>query len=186
VGQSAIPLRQRLHAEIAAFGVVGAICLISDIVLFNFFAFGVGMSPVLAKSVGVVITGVMAFFGHRYVTFRHRSGGGVGREVPVFAGVTVVTVVLSLLPLVVARHTLGITSVFWLNAANLLGIALGTVARYLAYRGMVWKEVPATDPIIVSGSDTSSPGRPLGNDRSPREQVGSRRLLEVQHELIRE
>jgi putative flippase GtrA len=185
VGQSSIPLRQRLHAEIAAFGVVGAICLISDVVLFNVFAFGVGMPPVLAKSVGVVITGAMAFFGHRYVTFRRRSGGGVGREVPMFVGVTVVTVFLSLLPLVVARHMLGISSVFWLNTANLLGIGLSTVVRYFAYRGMVWKEAPATDPINLSGTDPSL-RRSVGDDRVPRHQVGSGRLLEVQHELIRE
>jgi putative flippase GtrA len=186
VGRSSTPLRQRLHAEIAAFGVVGAICLISDIVLFNLFAFGMGMPPVVAKSIGLVITGVMAFFGHRHVTFRHRTGGGVGREVPVFVGVTVATVALSLLPLVVARHMLGITSVFWLNVANLLGIALGTVARYVAYRGVVWKDLPTLVPVSNSGSDGSSGSGLVVDGGGSGHQVGSRRPLEVQHELVRE
>src|SRR5581483_3347749 len=106
----------------------------------NFFAFTVGLTPVLAKAVDMVITGVMAFFGHRMWTFRHRHGGGAQREVTMFTVVTVASVALSLLPLVVARHWIGTSSVFWLNIANLVGIVLGTAARYVTYKGLVWKD----------------------------------------------
>ena len=181
-------LPRRLVAELAAFGTVGAICLIADVVLFNVFAFVVGMTPVLAKCVGLVITGLMAYFGHRHVTFRHRHGGGYRRELPRFVAVTVVTVVLSLLPLYLARHVAGLTSVLALNVANIVGIALGTAARYLAYRFFVWTHLHEGDAASgvaptapVSGGGVVAAGSDISLD-DPR----GRGLLEVQHELVRE
>jgi putative flippase GtrA len=171
-------LLQRLHPELGVFGVVGGICLVTDVVLFNVFVFELGMPAVLAKAVDMVITGVMAYFGHRFVTFRHRTGGGVRREVPAFIAVTLASVVLGLLPLVVVRHLLGVTTFFWLNIANLAGIALGTAARYVTYRSVVWKHLPV-DP--ASGSRAIVVAEPAGA-----RQVGSRGLLEMEHELVGE
>jgi putative flippase GtrA len=171
-------LWQRLHAELAAFGVVGGICLATDLVLFNVFAFKLGITPVLAKAIDMVITGVMAFFGHRFITFRHRDGGGIRREVPVFVAVTLASVALGLLPLVIVRHGLGLTSVLALNVANLLGIALGTAARYVSYRGVVWKH----DPQTSAGSVVQLPI--VDSTRS--HQVTRGRLLEMQDELVGE
>ena len=155
-------LKRFVRAEFAVFGVVGAACLVGDIVFFNVFAFEVGMAPLVAKSVSLVITGAMAFFGHRHLTFRGRAGGGYRREVPLFALVTLVTVVLSLLPLYAARHMAGLTSVWWLNIANLVGIALGTAARFGAYRGVVWSRV---EPVVVPDAATPVVVAPLASAR---------------------
>ena len=169
---------KRLLAELAAFGFIGVVCLISDIVLFNLLAFGLGLPLLVAKSIGMVITGTMAYFGHRHVTFRHREGGGHSREVPVFALVTVAPVALSLLPIYVVRE-LGSTSVVWLNVANLTGIALGTVTRYLAYRTFVWSDVPEAVP--ASGRGAGLRGEGLAGDHP-----GHLRRLEVDYELVGE
>jgi putative flippase GtrA len=152
VHRAVLLLKRSLRAEFAVFGSVGAACLVGDIVFFNLFAFQVGMTPLVAKSVSMVITGAMAFFGHRHLTFRDRAGGGYRREVPLFVLVTLATVVLSLLPLYAARHLAGLDSVLWLNIANLVGIALGTVARYGAYRGLVWSR---TESAPRSEGDTA-------------------------------
>jgi len=152
VRRAVLLLKRLLRAEFAVFGSVGAACLIGDVVFFNVFAFQVGMTPVVAKCVSMVITGAMAFFGHRHLTFRGRAGGGYRREVPMFVLVTLATVFLSLLPLYAARHLAGFTSVLWLNIANLVGIALGTAVRYGAYRGLVWSRTEA-----VAGPDGVAP-----------------------------
>jgi putative flippase GtrA len=132
-------IRRVMLAELAVFGVVGVACLVADIVLFNAFAFGLGLNPVTAKALGLLITGAMAFFGHRHITFRHRRRpGAVRHELVRFTAATIATVLLSLLPLYLARHLLGMTSVLALNIANVVGIALGTSVRYLAYRYLVW------------------------------------------------
>jgi putative flippase GtrA len=139
-------LRHRLTAELATFGLVGGVCLVTDIVLFNVLAFGVGIAPVLAKAVTMLVTGTMAFIGHRTVTFRHRQGAGLGREAVLFAAVTAASLVAGLAPIWLVRSGLGHSGPLWLNAANLVGIALGSGVRYLAYRHVVWGEDPATDP----------------------------------------
>lgn len=183
-------LRQRLAVELAAFGVIGAVCLVSDIVLFNVFTFGAGLSPVAAKSVGMVITGTMAFFGHRHVTFRHHRGEqSYRREVTMFTVATVLTVLLSLLPLFVAKTIVHTHDVVMLNGANLLGIALGTLARYLAYRNVVWAAAPVSDGIDLgsgapSGSGASTSG--VVDEAVASDDARARRLLELQHELVRE
>jgi putative flippase GtrA len=180
---SARLLRQRLAMELTAFGVIGAVCLVSDIVLFNVFTFGAGMSPVAAKSVGMVITGTMAFFGHRHVTFRHHRGDqSYRREVTLFVVATLLTVLLSLLPLFVAKNVVQTHDVVLLNGANLLGIALGTLVRYLAYRNVVWA-APASVAV-----DLGSSGSPAGvvDEAVAGENARARRLLELEHELVRE
>lgn len=182
MGSAWSPLPRRLYRELAAFGLVGAVCLAADVGLFNALAFGVGLTPVVAKLIGLVITGLMAFFGHRHITFRDRHGGGYGREVSRFLVATVATVVLSLVPLYVARHLLGITSVVGLNVANLVGIALGTIARYLAYRYMVWVH---THPQQAPRGELC--GRVLTVVDGPAtHELGNGGLLEVQHELVGE
>jgi putative flippase GtrA len=187
---------RRLYAELAAFGVVGAACLVADIALFNALAFGAGLNPVLAKLLGLVITGLMAFFGHRHITFRHRHGGGYGREVSRFLASTVATVILSLVPLYVARHLAGITTIVGLNVANLIGVGLGTVARYLAYRHIVWVHVGSDEPVgeAVAASwvadDQPGSGRPevaAGARASlPRNERGTGGVLQLQDELVGE
>src|SRR4051794_1557213 len=180
-------LSRRLYAELATFGLVGAVCLAADILLFNLFAFGLGMAPVRAKALQLVITAVIAFFGHRHVTFRHRHGGGYRREVSTFLTSTAATVLLSLAPVWAARHVLGITSVLGLNVANLIGIGLGTAVRYLSYRYVVWiHDHPAQqlgEPFVVDERPGSGAGGAV--DGLAREHRRGR-LLEVQDELIRE
>lgn len=131
-------LQHRLFAELATFGLVGGLCLVTDIVLFNVLAFGVGMLPELAKAITMAVTAAMAFVGHKTVTFRHRRGRGLRHEVPMFTAVTVLSLVAGLGPLWLVRQADGMGGPIWLNAANLVGIALGTVVRYVAYRKVVW------------------------------------------------
>jgi putative flippase GtrA len=184
---------RRLYAELAAFGVVGAACLVADIALFNALAFGAGLNPVLAKLLGLVATGLMAFFGHRHITFRHRHGGSYGREVSRFLASTVATVILSLVPLYVARHVAGITSVVGLNVANLVGIALGTVARYLAYRHIVWVHAGSDEPVgeavaasWVGEDDAGSGSAEAAAASLSGDQRGTGGVLQLQDELVRE
>lgn len=138
-------LRHRLTAELATFGLVGGICLVTDIALFNVLAFGAGVAPLLAKAITMIVTGTMAFVGHRKVTFRHRRGAGLGREAAMFTAVTAASLVTGLAPIWLVRSGLDHTDPVWLNAANLVGIALGSGVRYLAYRHVVWSDDPSVE-----------------------------------------
>jgi putative flippase GtrA len=135
-------LRHRLTAELAPFGAIGALCLVTDIVLFNLLVFRVGVDAVPAKAATMVVTGVMAFVGHRHVTFRHRQGNGLVHEAALFTIVTAVSLLAGLAPIWFVGSVLDQSSALWLNAANLLGIGLGAVIRFLAYRHVVWAQGP--------------------------------------------
>jgi putative flippase GtrA len=141
-------LRHRLAAELATFGLVGAICLATDIVLFNVLVFGADLAPVPAKIITMAITGTMSFFGHRHVTFRGRKGAGLSSEVFQFTALTALSLVAGLAPLWLVRNVADLGGPIWLNAANIVGIALGAGLRYVAYRQVVWAQAP-----VVAASD---------------------------------
>ncbi len=136
-------MRSSRLGELVAFGLVGGACLVIDVVMFNVLAFAVGLLPELAKGLTMLVTGTLAFIGHRQVTFRHRRGRGVAHEVPLFTVVTLFSLAAGLAPIWLVRAVMGLDGPLWLNAANIVGIALGAVARYLAYRHVVWG-VPRT------------------------------------------
>jgi len=146
-------LRHRLVAELAAFGVVGGLCLATDIILFNVLVFGAGMAPVPAKALTMVVTGTMAFVGHRHVTFRHRRRLGISWEAPLFVAVTALSLVAGLAPLWLTRNVANLDGPLWLNAANLVGIAIGTVLRYVAYRHIVWTD----SAVPIAESEAATP-----------------------------
>jgi putative flippase GtrA len=160
-------LRHRLVAELAAFGFVGGLCLATDIILFNVLVFGAGMAAVPAKALTMVVTGTIAFVGHRHVTFRHRRRLGISWEAPLFVAVTGLSLVAGLAPVWLARHVADLDGPVWLNAANLVGIAIGTVLRYMAYRHIVWSDSDV--PVAESEAATSEAATPVaGPARSAR------------------
>ena len=111
----------------------------------------------LAKAVTMLVTGTMAFIGHRKVTFRHRQGAGLGREVVLFTAVTAASLVCGLAPIWLVRSGLDHTGPLWLNAANLVGIALGS-----------WRPLPGVPARGLgrgardraAGHGDAAPGRP--------------------------
>ena len=163
-----------LVAQVATFGVVGLVCLLTDIGLFNGLVFGLGRPPLEAKCWALLVTSSMAYLGHRQLTFRDRRGAGHRQDIARFAALTLLTTGLSLAPLYVAR-TIDGTGVVWLNAANLVGIAMGAAVRFVGYRSLVWSQAAQ----LGDGSV------PLGSALA-RDDVRRLGLLEMQDELVGE
>ena len=68
-------LRRRFEAllrEVGKFGVVGAICYVIDVGLFNVIRSQTGQ-PILATTVSGLIAMTVAFIGNRYWTWRDRD-----------------------------------------------------------------------------------------------------------------
>ncbi len=149
-------VRHRLAAELATFGLVGAVCLVTDIVVFNVLVFGADLAPVPAKIITMAITGTMSFVGHRHVTFRGRKGAGLSAEVVQFTALTALSLLAGLAPLWLVRNVADLGGPVWLNAANIVGIALGAVLRYVAYRQVVWAQPPVADASEPTVPATSS------------------------------
>jgi putative flippase GtrA len=131
-----------LLKELSAFGVVGAVCFILDIALFQLLYAHVGLGAVTAKLLATLVSMTVAYFAHRYWSFSHRARTGLRREYLLFVVVNGLTLLLNVGGIALVRYPLGQESALVLQAANVAGIAVGTVIRYLSYRRWVF---PAHD-----------------------------------------
>jgi putative flippase GtrA len=139
-----------VYREIAKFGAVGAIAFVVDFGVFNLLRSGIiggehGLAekPLTAKTISVIIATIVAWLGNRYWTFRHRRRASRRREFALFGIMNVGGLAISLACLGVSHYVLGLTSALADNiAGNVLGLGLGTLFRFWAYRRFVFTEEP--------------------------------------------
>jgi putative flippase GtrA len=136
-----------LVKELSAFGVVGGVCFVLDLTLFQVLYAEVGVGAVTSKLIAAVVSTTAAFLGHRFWSFSHRSHTRLHRDYARFVLVNVATLLLSLAVVAVVRYPLGQESALVLQAANVASIALGTVVRFVAYRAWVFpaRATPVAD-----------------------------------------
>jgi putative flippase GtrA len=141
-----------LH-ELAKFGVVGAVAYLVDFITFNALRSGaLSEKPLTAKLISTVLATTVAYFGNRQWTFRHRERQGMRKEYSLFFGFNAVGLAIALGCLGISHYLLDLTSPLADNvSANLIGMALGTVFRFWAYRRFVFvqAERPAAEPVLV-------------------------------------
>lgn len=136
---------QLLVRELGAFGVVGGVAFVIDVSLFQLFYAHLGTGAVTAKLLATLASMTVAYVGHRYWSFSHRSRDGVRREYLFFVLVNGMALLVGLGVVAFVRYPLGQESALVLQLANLVSIAVGTVIRYLLYRRWVFN-APRADP----------------------------------------
>jgi putative flippase GtrA len=143
----------RISKELGSFGSIGAIAFVIDVGVFNLLrtwtVLGLldepllGSSPLAAKFVSVVVSTLFAYFGNRYITYRHRLDHEGAHPAPVqltaFVLTNAVTLGVSWLVLWFTHYVLGMTSALADNiSGNVVGTGIGTVLRFFAYRYLVF------------------------------------------------
>ena len=167
-----------VYREMLKFGTVGAVAFVVDVGLFNLLTTtlwpGDGGGPLdghekIAKIVSASIATVVAWLGNRYWSFRHRRRTSRSREFTAFALMNVVAMGIAVLCLTVSHDVLGFTSHLADNiSGNVVGIGLGTLFRFWAYRTFVFTqfidpegrdrvEDPAALPLPVVDSTVVDP-----------------------------
>jgi putative flippase GtrA len=135
-----------LYREIAKFGAVGAIAFVVDFGVFNLMRTGIiggehGLAekPLTAKTISVLAATIVAWLGNRYWTFRHRRRASARREFVLFGVMNIGGLIISLACLGFSHYLLGLTSTLADNiAGNVIGLGLGTLFRFWAYRQLVF------------------------------------------------
>jgi putative flippase GtrA len=135
-------LRARV-GELAKFGSVGAVSFVVDIGVFNLLRFGPGDvlhdKPITAKVISVTLATLVAWIGNRQWTFSERRSQNMTRELVGFAVINVGGMLIAIGCLWFSHYVLGLTSGLADNiAANVVGLVLGTIFRYFAYRHLVF------------------------------------------------
>jgi putative flippase GtrA len=177
-----------VYREMLKFGAVGAFAFVVDVGLFNLLTtdlwFGSGSPPLdghekIAKLISASTATVVAWLGNRYWSFRHRRQSSRGREFLTFVLMNVIAMAIAVACLAVSHDVLGFTSSLADNiSGNIIGIGLGTLFRFWAYRTFVFTqfidpegrdraENPHAEPLEP---DLPAPARPLP--------LGTRRTVE--------
>jgi putative flippase GtrA len=144
-----------LYRELLKFGAVGAIAFVVDIGVFNLLRNDIivdlGHKPLTAKTISVFVATIVAWVGNRYWTFRRRRRASRQREFALFALMNVGGLGIALACLGLSHYVLGLTSALADNiAGNVIGLGLGTLFRFWAYRRLVF----------TAGGDLNTPEAP--------------------------
>ena len=142
-----------LYREMIKFGIVGAVAFVVDLGLFNILRntvlSGYGNGPlsraVIATVISAAVATCVAWVGNRMWTFRHRRNRPVHHEALLFALTNGVALLIQAACVGVSHHDLRQESLVAENIAKLVGIALGTLFRFWAYRRFVFSEEPLQD-----------------------------------------
>jgi len=144
-----------LLRQLAAFGAVGLVGLVVDVGLFNLLRATV-IAPdsftgavLVAKIVSTTAAIAVNWAGNRYWSFAAERTAAPGREMLGFFVVSVAAMVVPLTCLFVSHAVLGFTSVLADNiSSNVIGLALGAVARFWLYRRWVFTGTAAPRPTV--------------------------------------
>jgi putative flippase GtrA len=148
--------RRALVQQGLSFLLVGGVGFVVDLVVFNALRTTVlSGDPIVAKVISTSLAIVANWIGNRYWTFRSQRRRGtraaVVREAVEFGLVSAAGSLIALACLWVSHYELGLTSVLDDNiATNVVGLALGTVFRFVLYRFWVFgsrrSPAPAQEP----------------------------------------
>jgi putative flippase GtrA len=149
-----------LYREMIKFGIVGAVAFVVDLGLFNILRntvlSGYGGGPlsraVIATIISAFVATCVAWVGNRMWTFRHRRNRPVHHEALLFAGTNGVALLIQAGCVGFSHHVLGQESLLAENVAKLIGIGLGTLFRFWAYRRFVFSEEPLEDTSPLADS----------------------------------
>ncbi len=125
--------------EILKFGIIGAIAFVIDVGVMNLLRHTVMIDkPTTAKLVSASIATVFAWIGNREWTFRHRRNRAAHHEFSLFVVTNGVALAIGAGAIAFSHYVLDETSLLADNVANIIGIGLGTLFRFWAYRAFVF------------------------------------------------
>ena len=141
------PLVRRL-VELVSVGGIGPVAFVVDVGGYNLLRATIMPDQVIwAKVVSVAVATLVAWLGHRYVTFRGTRRRTVGRELVLFVVANGGGLLIAAACLYVSHYVLGFTSPLADNiSGNVVGLILGTAFRYLAYRHVVFAPTRKAPP----------------------------------------
>lgn len=137
-----------LWREVAKFGLVGGLGWVIDNGIYTVLWHGpMSDSTIKARIVSTAVATLFSWFANRYWTFRHRRSERAWKEFALFLAMNGIGLLIVLVCQVVSRYVLGLQS-FTADfiAGGVIGLILGTIFRFLAYRFFVFNEELDEEP----------------------------------------
>ena len=152
---------QRFLSEGAKFLTVGGLATLVSFLIFNGLVHGyidgpgpMHEQPLVAFVAANLVGMVVSYRGSRSWAFRHREAVGVAGGRVSFLVINVVSMVIPLACLAFTRYALGRADPIADNiAANVVGLGLGTLARFWAIRTFIFVGPLRVEPRELVGRD---------------------------------
>jgi putative flippase GtrA len=135
--------QRRLH-EVTAFGVIGGVNFVLDVLLFNLFYIKFGIPLLTARGCATAISATSSYFMNRHWAFRHREDNGRRREILLFFAFSVAGLLIQWGILGIFKFGFGLDNVYWANIGNIMGVAVAMFFRFWAFSKFVFL-APKTD-----------------------------------------
>ncbi|MGY5318258.1 GtrA family protein [Neomicrococcus lactis] len=134
--------------EVMKFGVVGAIAFVIDSGIFIWLLAGpMHDSEVKAKVVAGIVATIFSWMANRWWTFRHRRQANLVREALMFLLMNAIGLGIAAACVWVTKYWIGLTDKTSLFiAGSVVGLILGTIFRFFAYRFWVFTEELDAEP----------------------------------------
>jgi putative flippase GtrA len=166
---------QRLAAEISKFLAVGGVATIVSLVLFNFLVHGFSTaydplmadSPMVALVIANLVGMVVSYRGTRSWAFKHRQPVHADGGRTAFVAINVATMGIPVACLWFSRNVLGLDDPLSDNfSANIVGLGLGTAARFYLYRTWVFRHprTPGLPATLLERTAQAWPEEELAED----------------------
>ncbi|MFD3688052.1 GtrA family protein [Nocardiopsis sp. NPDC058631] len=137
------PELAKLAGEVGKFGSVGAVAYVVQLGATNLLWGVAGMGPLSGQVLGTLASIAVAFVGNRFWTFGGRARTGYGRETLLFLVMNGVGLAIQLACQGFSVYVLGLDGALAQNiAGNVVGVGIGTLFRFFAYRTWVFPERP--------------------------------------------
>ena len=190
--------------ELAKFGTIGVVNLVINFAVFNLLWLTVLRSgEVKAKAVATIVATTCAYFMNRHWTYRDRPKSTIRREYSLFFFFNAVGLLIEVTVVAAAKYGFGLTHIVVLNLCGAVGIMLGTIFRFWAYRTHVFRSaedlaveaepvaveaVGSITPVLVAPLPTTiaSPDTPSADEAPADELVPVDALAELEDLELRE
>ncbi|HEX6871995.1 MAG TPA: GtrA family protein [Micromonosporaceae bacterium] len=146
-----------LTHELAKFGTIGLINVFVNMGVSNLLWLTVLRGGELkAKAVAAIVATTCAYFMNRHWTYRDRPKSTLRREYSLFFFFNAVGMLIEISTVGIAKYGLHQTHVLALNFSMVVGIGLGTLFRFWAYRTHVFKPEVIIPAVIVPDRDLAA------------------------------
>lgn len=137
-----------IYREMIKFGVIGAVAFVIDLGGANLLWHTVLEDKVTtAKIISGALATLFAWVGNRAWTFRHRRSRAPLPEATLFFAVNGIALAIAAGVLALSHYGLGFQTRVADNIATVIGIGIGTIVRFIAYRSIVFAGLtPPADP----------------------------------------
>lgn len=135
--------------EMGKFGLVGAVCYLVDLAVFNLCLLAFDMPWFPSLVISTVVAASLAFVGNRHWTWRDRERTALHREYGLYFTFNLVGLLISAGVLLLSHDVLGaVWPVFTSPLADnisgkVIGVGLASLFRFWAYRRFVFRPAPA-------------------------------------------